>query len=74
MEVKERPEETPWLFLDCDGTGFSQTVIKGVREEAQLLGYALEAFRLEPNRSAQRKLSRILFHRGVRGLLFGPSK
>jgi DNA-binding LacI/PurR family transcriptional regulator len=63
----------PLAFLDCDGTPYSQAVLHGVRDEAGLLGYSVESFRLAPQRSMQEKLSRILFHRGVRGLLFGPS-
>lgn len=60
-------------FLDCDGTEYSKVVQAGARAEADLHGYAVEMFRLPPARSAQARLSRILHHRGVRGLMFGPS-
>lgn len=68
-----KPHGNTLAFLDCDGTSYSQTVLHGVRDEAGLLGYSVESFRLAPQRSMQQTLSRILFHRGVRGLLFGPS-
>lgn len=60
-------------FLDCDGKVFSQQVLAGVREEAMLHGYGVVSHRLPKKAVEQKRLSRMLFHRGVRGLLFGPS-
>jgi hypothetical protein len=60
-------------FLDCDGTHYSRIVLEGVKKEASLLGYTVESFRLKPEHKAQAQLNRMLYHRGVRGLLFGPS-
>jgi hypothetical protein len=60
-------------FLDCDGTPYSQVVLAGARREAELLGYRLERFRLPATLRGQARLNDILFHRGIRGLLFGPS-
>lgn len=60
-------------FVDCDGTGHSRSVFEGAREEASLLGYACESIRLPSGEHGQARLSRMLFHRGVQGLLFGPS-
>ncbi|MDR1283556.1 MAG: LacI family transcriptional regulator [Opitutaceae bacterium] len=63
------------VFIDCDGTAFTRDVWTGAREEAALDGYACEQFPLPPPpAAAQRRLSHVLFHRGVRGLLFGPSE
>lgn len=62
------------VFIDCDGTPFSRDVCTGAREEAALDGYACEQIPLPPSPAAQRRLSHVLFHRGVRGLLFGPSE
>lgn len=61
-------------FIDCDGTGHSRSVFEGVRKEASLLGYACESIRLPTGERKQAQLSRVLFHRGVQGLLFGPSE
>ncbi|MFA7343856.1 MAG: LacI family DNA-binding transcriptional regulator [Terrimicrobiaceae bacterium] len=61
-------------FLHCDATDFSQLVSEGTRAEAERLGYTLEPHPLPRPAAAQRRLGRILFHRGVRGLLFGPSQ
>ncbi len=61
-------------FIDCDGTEHSRSVFAGARAEASLLGYACEAIRLPSGKRAQTRLSRVLFHRGVPGLLFGPSE
>jgi DNA-binding LacI/PurR family transcriptional regulator len=60
-------------FLDCDGDAYSDLVRQGARAEAERLGYALESHRIQPAPASQRQLARALFHRGVRGLLFGPS-
>jgi DNA-binding LacI/PurR family transcriptional regulator len=60
-------------FLDRDGTEYSSKVLDGVMREGSLLGYRAERFSLPRNPSHQKKLTRSLFHRGVRGLLFGPS-
>lgn len=62
------------VFLDCDGTVFSRLVWEGAREEAARDGYACELVLLPQGVAGQRRLSRVLYHRGVRGLLFGPSE
>jgi DNA-binding LacI/PurR family transcriptional regulator len=59
-------------FLDCDGTEYSQRIFTGAQKEALAFGYSVERFELPLNRD-QRQLSRMLFHRGVEGLLFGPT-
>ena len=61
-------------FLDCDGTQYSDLVFQGVQSEAQHLGYKLEYIRLDPGFQSQQKVSRHLFNRGIRGLLFGPTQ
>lgn len=60
-------------FLDCDGTRYSEMVLAGVKQEASWLGYAVESFRLPEEMAARRRLGRLLFHRGVHGVLVGPS-
>lgn len=60
-------------FVDGDGSDFSRRVFEGVRREAELLGYPLERFAFAAEPAKQRRLGRMLFHRGTRGLLFGPS-
>lgn len=60
-------------FFDCDGTEFSKRVMVGAQEEARNLGYTIERFQLDRSASAQARLSRTLFNRGVVGLLFGPA-
>ncbi|WP_309400090.1 LacI family DNA-binding transcriptional regulator [Cerasicoccus maritimus] len=61
------------VFLDCDGTEFSQQVLAGVEEEARRHGYLVERKFMPESNVKQRQLDRQLFHRGVRGLLLGPS-
>ena len=61
-------------FIDCDGSAHSRQVFAGARDEAGLLGYACESVRLPAGPVKQRQLARALFHRGIRGLLFGPSE
>lgn len=68
-----RPSGNVVAFLDCDGTVFSKEVLAGARNEARLLGYEVHVFALPASASGQTKLGRMLYHRGVRGLLFGPS-
>lgn len=60
-------------YLNCDGDAYSDLVRRGAQAEAERLGYALESHRIQPAPAFQRRLARTLFHRGVRGLLFGPS-
>jgi LacI family transcriptional regulator len=60
-------------FLEAESTSYVDLVKAGVREEAGRLGYALQTFSLPTACAGQRQLSRQLFHRGVRGLLLGPS-
>lgn len=60
-------------FLDCDKSDFSQEVFEGVSAEAQLHGYMVEIHPLPRSAAGQKRLNRVLFNRGVRGLLFGPS-
>jgi len=60
-------------FLEAESTAYVDLVKAGVGEEAARLGYALQTFPLPAARAGQRQLSRQLFHRGVRGLLLGPS-
>jgi len=61
-------------FIDCDGTQHSADVFAGALAESALLGYTGETIRLPAGPTRQRQLGRVLFHRGVRGLLFGPSE
>lgn len=60
-------------FIDCDGTVHSGQVLAGARREAEYLGYRIDDFSLPEDPAGQARLSRMLFHRGVRGLLFGPA-
>lgn len=61
-------------FLRCETDGYSQTVFTGARLEGERLGYALEVHSLPNSGPAQARLCRQLYHRGVRGLLVGPSR
>jgi len=60
-------------FLDCDNSDHSHDILDGVRREATWLGYQVESFQMDPEPSHQRQLSHQLYHRGIRGLLFGPT-
>lgn len=60
-------------FLDCDADSYSAIVLDGARREAEWHGYRVERVVLAHDAPAQRRTGRQLFHRGVRGLLFGPS-
>jgi len=61
-------------FLFCDEDNYSRSVLAGVRAEAERLGYGVETHSPGRAASSQRRLARILFHRGIRGLLFGPAQ
>jgi DNA-binding LacI/PurR family transcriptional regulator len=60
-------------FLNCDGSTHTDGIFHGAKREAFHLGYGLEQFRLSPDQKEQARLNRILYSRGVHGLLFGPS-
>lgn len=60
-------------FFNCDGTTHTDAIFQGARREATQLGYGIELFRLSPDMKEQKRLNRILYSRGVHGLLFGPS-
>jgi len=68
-----RAQSSVLAFLDCDATDYSRVVLDGARREAELHGYSIERVELARDPSPQQSWSRRLFHRGVRGLLFGPS-
>ncbi|MGE9293892.1 MAG: LacI family DNA-binding transcriptional regulator, partial [Puniceicoccales bacterium] len=59
-------------FLDRDGTPYSASVFDGLRAEATAMGYAVQRHTLPHDARKQLQLSRMLYNRGVRGLLFGP--
>ncbi|HBR93261.1 MAG TPA: LacI family transcriptional regulator [Opitutae bacterium] len=61
------------IFLDCDGTEYSRAVFQGASAESQRLGYRIESQRMPSTLKEQSHLSRVYYHRGVRGLLLGPS-
>lgn len=61
------------VFLDCDQTQYSQQVFAGAQAEAQRFGYLVERQVTPEQADQQRQLDRRLYHRGVRGLMFGPS-
>lgn len=69
-----RAQGSTLAFIDCDGTQHSADVFAGARAESALLGYTGELIRLPAGETRQRQLGRVLFHRGVCGLLFGPSE
>lgn len=60
-------------FLDCDNSIHSRDILDAARREAEWLGYHIESFRLSPAPDDQRQLSQMLYHRGIRGLFFGPA-
>lgn len=68
-----RAQGNTLAFLDCDGSAYSRMVLDGARREADFSGYRIDGFRLPPDARGRAALSRTLFHRGVRGLLFGPA-
>jgi len=61
-------------FLEAETNPYVARVREGAREEATRLGYALHSFPLPASVEGQRRLSRQLFHRGIRGLLISPSQ
>ncbi len=46
--------------------------LNGIERQAHTLGYGTEIFSLGPNREDQRRLSRILYAQGVRGVIVSP--
>ncbi len=50
------------------GQGLKQTV-EGIREQAGRLGYEIELFRVTGDKEENRKLSRLLYYRGIRGVI-----
>lgn len=61
-------------FLDSDGTVYSDAVYEGTRAEANLLGYQTERFSLPSEPAKIRRLGQIISHRGMQGVLIGPSQ
>jgi len=60
-------------FLQCEDTTYNEIICEGARREAKLLGYSLQTFPLEADSKKNLRLARTLFHRGIKGLLLGPS-
>lgn len=59
-------------FLDCDGSEHSRITLKGAQREAARFGYRVDHFPMDQE-GGQAVISRMLYHRGIEGLLFGPS-
>lgn len=47
-------------------------ILRGVREEAHRLGYKVEVFWAGPGGVNSEKLGQTLYHRGIRGVIWGP--
>jgi len=60
-------------FLETEVLPYNQLLLEGARQEATRLGYAIKVFTLPSSSSGQRQLSRLLFHRGIRGVMLSPS-
>ncbi|WP_269538015.1 LacI family DNA-binding transcriptional regulator [Cerasicoccus fimbriatus] len=52
---------------------FEQDIIAGASFEAEKLGYPFEVIICDPGQMSRARLSQIIFSRGIRGLLIGPS-
>lgn len=61
-------------YLLCDTDEYGLSVLAGARAEAERLGYSIEAQNLPGQAAGRRRLARIWFHRGVQGVLLGPSQ
>jgi DNA-binding LacI/PurR family transcriptional regulator len=61
-------------YLLCDTDEYGLRVLAGARTEAERLGYSVEAQNLPGQLAGRRRLARIWFHRGVQGVLLGPSQ
>lgn len=73
MQGKNTRGEANLAFLDRDESPYSAKVYEGLQDEARLHGYSVERHVLMRDEKQQKQLARMLVHRGVRGLLFGPS-
>lgn len=61
-------------FLESEANNaYSQSVFSGAMAEAERLGYALSRYTLPVAPRQQAALWRTLYHRGIRGILVGPS-
>lgn len=77
-DTKER-ERLPIAWLDLNETeGIWRTVssctpyLAGAREQCEKLGYEIQEFRLRERGMTSRRLSQILYHRGVQGVIIAP--
>ncbi len=61
-------------YLMCDTDDYGRRVLAGARAEAERLGYSIEEQNLPLHVAGRRRLARIWFHRGVQGVLLGPSQ
>jgi LacI family transcriptional regulator len=57
---------------DWKTTGWMWEIWKGAAEEANRFGFRLERFSAGPGGKNSSSLAKVLYHRGIRGLLFGP--
>ncbi len=51
---------------------FDESLFRGAQEQALLRGYRLECFSPGPGRMTGRRLSQVLYHRGIRGVCLAP--
>ena len=60
-------------FLETEKSAYNDLVLHGARDEAARLGYSVDSFPLPSPVAGQQQLNRLLFHRGIMGLLISPS-
>lgn len=71
---KPRRQEVEQIaFLDFEGNTFTQSIFQGAQLQARDFGYGLTRFQLRPVAPELRRCARIIYSRGIRGLLVSPT-
>lgn len=52
----------------------TQRLLAGINEGAEQWGFAVEVFPHDGSAATTRRLNRVLFHRGIRGVILGPPR
>ncbi len=65
---------TTLLFLNSDPSDYTCRIVEHLAEEAKAFGYHLQDCPLPDSVTEQRRLSRRLYHQGIRGAFLGPTQ
>lgn len=60
-------------FLDFEGNDYNVSIKTGIAEQGAIFGYLVSSFKLKPSPAELSRCARLIYNRGIRGVLIGPT-